>query len=44
VVIPELGLEATVHLSPELPLDSRVSLSLASVDLPRLDARFRPET
>ncbi|MBM4461268.1 MAG: RNB domain-containing ribonuclease [Chloroflexi bacterium] len=50
VVIPELGLETTVlkdagamHLGAEPALDSRVSLSLASVDLPRLDARFRPE-
>jgi exoribonuclease-2 len=32
-----------MHLGAEPPLDSRVSLSLTSVDLPRLDARFRPE-
>jgi exoribonuclease-2 len=43
-IIPELGLEPQVRLSAELPLDSEVILSLRSVDLPRLEARFRVET
>jgi len=40
-VIPELALETQVYLPPDLPLDSRVTLILRSVDLPRQDARFR---
>jgi exoribonuclease II len=39
--IPELALEAQVHLNQDLPLDSEVTLALRGVDLPRLDARFR---
>jgi exoribonuclease-2 len=41
VIIPELGLEPSIRLSADLPLDSELTLSLRSVDLPRLDARFR---
>ena len=43
VIIPELGLEPSIRLSADLPLDSELTLSLRSVDLPRLDARFRVE-
>ncbi len=39
-LIPELALETRVRLQSDLPLDSRAKLSLASVDLPRLEARF----
>ena len=42
VIIP-LGLEPSIRLSADLPLDSELTLSLRSVDLPRLDARFRIE-
>ncbi len=41
VIIPELGLEPSIRLSADAPLDSELTLSLRSVDLPRLDARFR---
>jgi exoribonuclease-2 len=41
LLIPELALETHEHLPADLPLDSRVELSLREVDLPRLDARFR---
>jgi exoribonuclease-2 len=44
VIIPELALEAQLHLSGDLPLDSEILVSVRSVDLPRLDARFRVET
>jgi exoribonuclease-2 len=43
IIIPELGLEPSIRLSADLPLDSDLTLSLRSVDLPRLDARFRVE-
>ncbi|MGE5603720.1 MAG: RNB domain-containing ribonuclease [Nitrososphaerales archaeon] len=42
-VIPELAFETSVHLNADLPLDAEVNLVLRSVDLPRLDARFRVE-
>ncbi len=42
-IIPELAYETAVHLNADLPLDSEVTLVLRSVDLPRLDARFRLE-
>jgi exoribonuclease II len=42
-VIPELAFETSVHLNTDLPLDAEVILVLRSVDLPRLDARFRIE-
>ncbi len=41
VIIPELGLEPPMRLPADLPLGSELTLSLRSVDLPRLDARFR---
>ena len=41
VILPELGLEPTVHLPGDLPLDTRLVVQLRSVDLSRLDARFR---
>jgi exoribonuclease II len=41
LLIPELALETHEHLPADLPLDSRLDLSLREVDLPRLDARFR---
>jgi exoribonuclease-2 len=40
-VLPDVALETATHLHTELPLDSEVTLQLRSVDLPRLDARFR---
>lgn len=40
-VIPELALETQVYLPADLPLDSRATLTLRSVDLPHQDARFR---
>ncbi len=42
-IVPELAYETSVHLNADLPLDSEVTLALRSVDLPRLDARFRVE-
>lgn len=42
-IIPELAYETSVHLNGALPLDAEVILVLRSVDLPRLDARFRVE-
>ncbi len=40
-IIPELALETPIHLPSDLALNTRARLSLRSVDLPRLDARFR---
>jgi exoribonuclease II len=40
-IVPELAFETSVHLNADLALDAEVSLVLRSVDLPRLDARFR---
>ena len=42
-IIPELALETQIHLNADLGLDTEVTLVLRSVDLPRLDARFRIE-
>jgi len=42
-IIPELALETQIHLNADLPLDAEVTLALRSVDLARLDARFRIE-
>lgn len=42
-ILPDLAFETTVHLNADLPLDAEVNLVLRSVDLPRLDARFRIE-
>jgi exoribonuclease-2 len=41
VLIPELDLEATVHLGHELALNSTVPLALRTVDLPELTAQFQ---
>lgn len=40
-IIPELALETSIHLPSDLALNTRARLGLRSVDLPRLDARFR---
>lgn len=40
-VLPDIALETATHLPKELPLDSEVIMQLRSVDLPRLDARFK---
>jgi len=40
-IIPELALETPIHLNADLPLDAEVTLAVHSVDLARLDARFR---
>ena len=42
-VIPELALDARLHLPRELPLNSRLRLSLSEVNLPSLAAHFRLE-
>ena len=41
VILPDLGLEPTIHLPGDLPLDTRLVIQARSVDLPKLDARFR---
>jgi len=41
VLIPELALEADVHLRQELPLDSQLTLTVSGVDLPELEAHLR---
>lgn len=43
VLIPELGLEPQLRLHGDYALDSTVSLSLAWVNLPRLEVGFRVE-
>jgi exoribonuclease II len=43
VLLPELALEARVHLNADLPLDSPVRLVLTGVNLPHLDAHWRQE-
>lgn len=43
-LVPSLGIEAQVQLSADMPLDSEVTLRLRSVDLPRLEARFKIES
>ena len=40
VFIPELGLEVSMHLPGDPPLNAELRLSLGSVDLPRLEAHF----
>jgi hypothetical protein len=40
VLVPEIGLEAPVHLDPDLPLDSALPVTLAGVDLPSLTAHL----
>ena len=41
MILPELGLEPTIHLPGDLPLDTSLVIQARAVDLPRLDARFR---
>jgi exoribonuclease-2 len=41
VLIPTLDLETTSHLREDLPLDSRLLLTLNQVSLPELEAHFR---
>jgi exoribonuclease-2 len=41
VLIPELDLDARIHLRQNLALNSRLLLALRSVDLPQLVAHFR---
>jgi exoribonuclease-2 len=41
LVIPELDLDVQVHLRADLPLNSRISLALRTVDLPALEANFK---
>lgn len=41
VLIPELGLEASVHLPADVPLNSNVPLALHGVNLPLLEPHFQ---
>ena len=41
VLIPELALEPRVHLREDLPLNSKLELTLMDVNLPKLEAYFR---
>jgi exoribonuclease-2 len=41
LLVPELGMETTVHLAHDLPLDSEVALHVSRLDLPNLRASFR---
>ncbi len=43
VLIPDLGLEPHLPIPGDPPLDSVLRLKATSIDLPRLDARFRVE-
>lgn len=40
-ILPDIAYETATHLRTDLPLDTEVTLQLRSVDLPRLDARFK---
>ena len=40
VLIPELGLESSIHLETAPPLNSEISLSVAKVNLPELSVRL----
>lgn len=42
-ILPDLALETSTHLHADLPLDTEVMMQVRSVDLPRLDARFKIE-
>jgi len=44
VIVPELAWETSLHLPADPPLDTGLTLTLRSVDLPRLDARFKVGT
>ena len=41
VIVPELALEARIRAKQDLALDQHLRLSVAEVDLPELDCRFR---
>jgi exoribonuclease-2 len=41
IIIPELALETRVRAKQDLALDQRIGLSVAEVDLPELEGRFR---
>jgi exoribonuclease-2 len=41
IIVPELALETRIRAKQDLALDQRLRLSLADVDLPELDCRFR---
>jgi exoribonuclease-2 len=41
ILIPELDLEAQIHLAEDLPLNSLIPLVLRQIDLPELEANFR---
>lgn len=41
VLVPELGMETTIHFAHDMPLDSQVSLQVSRIDLPNLRAHFR---
>lgn len=40
VLVPELALEAPLHLPKELPLDTRLMLSVRDIQLPELEVHF----
>ncbi|MGH2536317.1 MAG: RNB domain-containing ribonuclease [Candidatus Promineifilaceae bacterium] len=42
ILLPGLALEAQLHLRQALPADTVVTVALNKVDLPQLEARFRP--
>jgi exoribonuclease-2 len=42
VLIPELGLEATVYVGGEIKFNSEITLSVANIDLPTLTVHFQP--
>jgi exoribonuclease-2 len=42
VLIPDLGLDATVYISGEIELNSEITLSVANIDLPTLTVHFQP--
>lgn len=44
VLIPELGLDAEVHVSRPIELNASIHLGLSDVDLPMLAAHFRPRS
>jgi exoribonuclease-2 len=41
VLLPDLALEAQVHLKEDLPLDSAIEVASRGVDLPRLETHWR---
>jgi len=43
ILLPDLALETQLHLRDDPPLDAKLRLAVSRIDLPRLDARFRPD-